>query len=272
MEDPNQIVDLLLKNNNKDLIITALNNMDDKTVLSLCQVNKQLYDICKDDKAEWMWKNRFLKRFGETPASYKLQESSWRQYFLDLLYLDLDKDFYLNNAISKAAEKNRFDLVKFFSNELFKDVTENIYSKYLKRFIFTNALISAAATGNMEMIEYLISQGGEVTYDAVLNSKDLKTLKFFYFNKYGMLGIDYHTIISNALKKQRFLIIDDILSSDYLSNKEFFNLFPLAKKLMDEHENDERLKQKYAYYKDEFAKRMYMGKSSAPQNYKYGNF
>lgn len=36
----NEIMNLLLKNKNKDVIIHLLGTMDDKTVLSVCQLNK----------------------------------------------------------------------------------------------------------------------------------------------------------------------------------------------------------------------------------------
>lgn len=175
METSNDIINMLLRNNNKDLIITALDNMDDKTVLQTCQVNKQLNDICKDVRAEWMWKNRVLKRFNEKALSYKESDTSWRQYFLDLLYLD---EMYIpSKAIEKAAERQSLPLIKVFTDKGGINWDMGIYQ--------------AAKKNNKELIDFFLEQAKndqevEITWAYVWGSYGaaegghLDLLKYFF--------------------------------------------------------------------------------------------
>ena len=186
------ILTQLLKNNNKDLIIYNLDKLDDRSLLSVCQVNKQLNEICKSDRAENMWRKRVLKRFGEKAVSYKDmffgnmekqkdKERSWRSYFLDLVYLD--ETLIPDKAIEKAAEKGALDAVKVFIDKFNEEKDAEGDDARFRQNPWDFVILGAASAGNKELIDYVINNHGVKAWDyglfgaALRGDKDL--LNFF---------------------------------------------------------------------------------------------
>lgn len=63
----------------KDVNLKILSELDDRSLFNFCLANKDINEMCKDD---FFWRNRFLNRFGEVAAGYKLENRNWRNHYL----------------------------------------------------------------------------------------------------------------------------------------------------------------------------------------------
>ena len=73
----------------KDLDLKILLELDDRSLLNSCATNKRIYDICNNEP---FWKDKYVKRFGETASKYKPSERTWKNHYMSTV-IDLDKFF-----------------------------------------------------------------------------------------------------------------------------------------------------------------------------------
>lgn len=76
----------------KDVDLKIMSELDDRDLFSLCKsegggMNKYIHGLCKDEN---FWRNRLTSKYGDMAAQYKLESSSWRQYYLQIT-VDLGK-------------------------------------------------------------------------------------------------------------------------------------------------------------------------------------
>jgi len=62
-----------------DIIINILVNLPIKTLLTTCQSNKKIYNVCNND---YMWRLRITKEFGPT---LELPKTTWKDWYFKLL-------------------------------------------------------------------------------------------------------------------------------------------------------------------------------------------
>ena len=72
---------------NKNLDLKVLSNLDDRSLLNVCVVNRYANQLCKDEN---FWRKRFVTKFGEEAAKYKPENRTWRNHYLKVIS-DLDQ-------------------------------------------------------------------------------------------------------------------------------------------------------------------------------------
>jgi len=70
----------------KDVDLEIMKNLDDRSLLSLCLVNKTYSNLCNN---ETFWYNRYVERFGVDGVKYKPVDRSWKNNYLQTI-IDLD--------------------------------------------------------------------------------------------------------------------------------------------------------------------------------------
>ena len=74
----------------RDVDLKILSELDDRSLLNSCATNKYVYNICKDEN---IWRNRFIKKYGEHVASYRPTDRSWKNHYMQII-IDLEKFAY----------------------------------------------------------------------------------------------------------------------------------------------------------------------------------
>lgn len=71
----------------KDIDLEIMNNLDDRSLLTLCKVsNRYIHELCNN---EAFWRNRFIKIFGQKAGKYKPEDRTWKRHYLTvIMYLD----------------------------------------------------------------------------------------------------------------------------------------------------------------------------------------
>ena len=140
----------------KDVDLFTLNKLDDRSLLSFCIVNQEANEFCSKYDSE-LWRNRFIKKYGEDAAEYKSPGKTWKQFFLQILkYWDdskKDKVFYINRAMADAAKGGHKDVIDFF------------ISKGADKWDW--GLQEAASGGHKDLINFFISKGSKDWYSGI---------------------------------------------------------------------------------------------------------
>lgn len=68
--------------NNRDTDILILTQMSDEDLLNVCSVNTYLHSLCNQES---FWINRLINRFGNQVLEGKLEELTWKDYYLTLV-------------------------------------------------------------------------------------------------------------------------------------------------------------------------------------------
>jgi len=131
----------------RDANLEILKNLDDRDLLSFCQVNKYTNNLCKD---EYFWRNRFIKEHGrkiyEEAMKYKSSEKTWRKFYLSIVHY-WNKAEDNNFAMNGAAKEGHKDLVEFFIEKGAND--------------WNAGMNGAARGGHKDLVEFFISKGAD---------------------------------------------------------------------------------------------------------------
>jgi hypothetical protein len=69
----------------KDTDFIVLSNLNDRDLLSVCLVNKNINKLCKDEN---FWRNRFISKYGEKDFEFmKEKVISWRKFIAEFWYV-----------------------------------------------------------------------------------------------------------------------------------------------------------------------------------------
>ena len=125
----------------KDTDLLVFQQLDDKSLLSMCLVDKSANKLCKN---EYFWQNRFVNKFGSGIAD-KPADKTWRIYYLQTIKI-LDENKDLNKLLIESAENGKLDLVKIsLSNGA------DIHT------LDDRALRYSSENGHIEVVKYLKS-------------------------------------------------------------------------------------------------------------------
>ena len=133
----------------KDLDYKILNELGDRDLVNVCQVNKTAKEIC-DDQVFWL--NRILSKFPKVPIEILVRskgERSWSEYYIKDLRL-LNK-MTPNKALIEGVVENRTDYTTIALNEG-ADVHED--NELALRF--------ASQLGHAEVVKILLKAGADV--------------------------------------------------------------------------------------------------------------
>ena len=143
---------LTLQDLGKDLNFLILHKLDDCSITLISRVNQFYQNLYKN---ETFWMNRILTKFPEIPIEVLRKyrnDMSWFAY-----YSELNPSYsYLKNYLANSASKGRLDKVM---SALALGADVNMYNDLPLRW--------SADNGHLEVIKYLVSQGGNVGYDAI---------------------------------------------------------------------------------------------------------
>ena len=137
---------------NKDIDRKILNNLEDKDLVNVCQVNKKAQSICND---QVFWMNRVFLRFGYVGGDVLRSNKgnrTWSEYYIkDLRKINsTNADEYLRNG----SIKGRLDYV--IISLVGHGANIHIYSN--------QALRLAIMEGYLEVVKYLIEFGADTKY------------------------------------------------------------------------------------------------------------
>ena len=130
---------------NRDANLLILSNLDDKSLLNFCTVDKAANELCKNES---FWLNRFINKYGSLYRTFKTPEKSWREFYLQTIYF-LDKyeqeTVPIQKMIQEAANggMRNLDIIKFL-------ITYN-HSNW--RFVAPSGIIGAKEGGHKELEE-----------------------------------------------------------------------------------------------------------------------
>ena len=115
-------------------LLTELQNMDTRNFLSICNENfgtvgpKNKYvHLCNDDNT---WKLKYIKDYGNTAASYKSPQRTWKVYYLKTVIYDDEYGYVDSLARTKAEERGDLDIAKVFRNR--EEISEIQNQEYIK--------------------------------------------------------------------------------------------------------------------------------------------
>lgn len=107
----------------KDIDRYFLENVDDRTLLSLCQTNKALNTICNDEQ---FWKKKAKKRFlYEFIELNKKKDMTWKNFYLNSIYMNWREVIF--KALTSVGSDNKITKnAVTYLQELFEPVYEKI--------------------------------------------------------------------------------------------------------------------------------------------------
>ena len=126
---------------NKDTDLLILDNLDDKSLINFCLVNKEANRLCSIDS---FWRNRLVRKYGEESLQFKSPERTWKQFYLSILKYWDDRDD-MEESMLNAAEAGDKDLVDFFISKGADD--------------WDSGMESAAEGGHKDLVDFFISKG-----------------------------------------------------------------------------------------------------------------
>ena len=150
-----------------DLLI--LEQLDDRSLLSLCSVDKYTNTLCKNED---FWNKRFIKTYGNY---IKPTLTKWRELYLKVVYY-LDGSTDWNIGMEFAAKKGDKDLVDFFISKGanywnkgmlcavqggHKDLVEFFISKGSDDWNWNWGMYGAAKRGHQDLVDFFISKGAD---------------------------------------------------------------------------------------------------------------
>ena len=129
----------------KDLDYKILNNLNDKDLINVCQVNTKASQLCVD---QLFWMNRILTKFPyiniELLQKYK-SVRTWSEYYT----FDLIK----KHDIFESVKNGRKDRVLIFLNRGGDVNTKNQFGQVV--------LVKAAQNNNSDMVRFLLDNGAD---------------------------------------------------------------------------------------------------------------
>ncbi len=178
---------------NKDVDRKILNNLEDKDLVNLCQVNKKAQSLCND---QVFWMNRVFLKFGyvggDVLRTNKGTDRTWSEYYIK----DLRKinSFNAQKYLETGSYKGKLDHVIISLN-----LGANIQGE--DGF----ALRIASQNGHLEIVKYLLG------LDANIHGGSDAALRWASYNghievvKYLVgLGANIHTRDDLALRNASF--------------------------------------------------------------------
>lgn len=175
---------------NKNVDTKIINQLDDKELQIVCQMNKYVNSICKDDN---FWMNRFVNRFGEYLGnSQEIKETylgnmTWEEYY-KFIVQNLNKGNLemLLKGISAPAFDILFEIQRYNTGLLERYIEENDLSKVMELVENTDPILLNIDDGlfeaDVEIAKYLISQGAmpdEETVNIAMENNNLELVKLF---------------------------------------------------------------------------------------------
>ncbi len=161
-----------------DLDYVILNNLDDRDLVTYCQVNTEASQVCRDDN---FWMNRAITKFPYVPKDVFSKSKGirqWNKYYIDILRnIEHNPNYYFvegskrgkldwvmiavhngadihtddNNALIYASKTGNLDLVKY------------LFALGMKNNI-NDALSSASERGHLPVVKYLLDNGADINY------------------------------------------------------------------------------------------------------------
>lgn len=135
----------------KDVDEKILNELDDKSLLQFCKTHQYSNEICSNED---FWRRRLFTKYGRVE---KNKDRKWKDFYLMIAYYTNE---FADQALKHASYRGikNIDVIKFF---ILRDPsTENLNS----------ALISAAAIGDKDLLDYLIYRGAKDTISAYMTA------------------------------------------------------------------------------------------------------
>lgn len=128
----------------KDLDLIILSKLSDNDLLNACLSNKYIYNICNSDN---FWRDRIVKKYGESYLEYKPIYSNWKNYYMRII-IDQEK---IRKTISDHVGYNYKYLnlkipdiktIKKIYNEYRNDNTAVNIDEYLERPDIINDIVN----------------------------------------------------------------------------------------------------------------------------------
>ncbi len=159
---------------NKDVDRLIISYLDSKDILTVCQTNKYIYNICNED----FFRNLVYSKYPET-VKYKdyVKVKNYKQHFLSIVYYinKLKRCFKIEYKGEGSPELEYFIRCNFcpytFNIEsAFEKLCENgnlcvvkyIIEKYNIKNEIDDGLVCAAAKGKLETVKYLTEIGADI--------------------------------------------------------------------------------------------------------------
>ncbi len=128
----------------KDVNLLVLTNLDDESLLNLCQVNKEASRICEDEN---FWRNRFMGKYGKFN---KASNVTWKRLYLkslkgyNLFRQGLTDEGYVSkNKLNENDELVLVDIEMMFIYKKTKYDRRDLTALVNNRFLFEEGVPTA---------------------------------------------------------------------------------------------------------------------------------
>ncbi len=142
----------------KDVDRLIISFLPDKDILTVCQTNKYIYNICNEN----FFRNLVYNRYQNT-IKYKdyVKTRTWRQHFISIVYYidKLEEEFNY-----KDVKKDTSPELEYFSRELFRDFKENNGLYRYMEYDENKALTWASYRGSLPVVKYLVEKGADIHF------------------------------------------------------------------------------------------------------------
>lgn len=201
----------------RDVDYKILNELDDKSLVNFCSVNKKADEYC-DDQSFWL--NRILIKFPFLPLNIlkRYKKDKWSDYYIDLRRFEkywsdtqIINDPMNTKLLIITGEQGRLDHIMIL-------LTKKLSNKQ-KAHLYNGAL----RNNQLDIIKFLVSQKWNINFNFML--EDAVSLRYLDIVKYALEnGADIHDrddlTLRHALAKGYLNIakylIENGANSDYV--------------------------------------------------------
>ena len=149
----------------RDIDLLILENLEDKDLVSYCQVNKKANEICND---QTFWFNRLRSKFPfiNLELMAEVKEGSWSDVYIEMVKFPQSVDRW---AQWIARDKNKIilfqdkkDALDIASESGFLNIVKYLVKEGTKNLNLSLAL--ASSEGHLDIVKFLLKEGADVDY------------------------------------------------------------------------------------------------------------
>ena len=158
-----------------DVNLDILLLLDDKSLMAVCNTNKEMYNICKNDT---FWEEKVKMKFKEA-VPFKPINFTWRFYYDELIAL--------SNYMAEQLDNDYDRIIEWMEEDLIGNTLEKLYAlQWLDALgykVSKNTAYEALFFGQIDVLDWLYSKGifpveSDAALYAIINGGSTKSLQW----------------------------------------------------------------------------------------------